>query len=116
MSGTFVLSNEYYDSYYTKGQKVRRVIQDKTNEILANYDFIILPTTAGTAFKLNSVTDQIQMYLQDIFTVQANLAGNPAISVPAGTHSNGMPFGIQIMADHYQERALLACAEHMMKK
>ncbi|SFT86275.1 aspartyl/glutamyl-tRNA(Asn/Gln) amidotransferase subunit A [Lishizhenia tianjinensis] len=116
MSGTFVLSNEYYDSYYTKAQKVRRVIQDKTNEILANYDFIILPTTASTAFKLNSVTDQIQMYLQDIFTVQANLAGNPAISVPAGTHSNGLPFGIQIMADHYKEKELLACAEHLMKK
>ena len=78
MAGTFVLSNEFYDAYYTKGQKVRRILKNKTNEILDTYDLMILPTTPSTAFELNGVKDPIQMYLQDIFTVHANLTGNPA--------------------------------------
>jgi aspartyl-tRNA(Asn)/glutamyl-tRNA(Gln) amidotransferase subunit A len=106
MAGTFVLSHGYYDAYYTKGQKVRRVLQDKTKEILAGFDFILTPTTPTTAFELNSVTDPIQMYLQDIFTVHANLTGNPAISLPLGTHTNGMPFGIQLMSAHFTEKEL----------
>lgn len=107
MAGTFVLSHGYYDAYYTKGQRVRRVLQDKTNEILSSYDIILLPTTPTTAFELNAVSDPIAMYLQDIFTVHANLTGNPAISLPLGTHSNGLPFGIQIMAKHFAEKEML---------
>lgn len=116
MAGTFVLSHGYYDAYYTKAQKVRRVLQDKTNEIFENYDMLLLPTTPSTAFEFGSMTDPIQMYLQDIFTVHANLTGNPAISVPAATHSNGLPFGVQVMADHFEEAAMLNFARELTKK
>src|SRR5450432_4021794 len=95
--GTFVLSAGYYDAYYSKAQKVRRILQDKTEEILKNYDLIMLPTTPKTAFKAGAINDPVTMYLEDIFTVQANLAGVPSISIPAGVHSNGLPFGLQFM-------------------
>ena len=116
MLGTFVLSHGYYDAYYTKGQKVRRVIQNKTNELLAEYDFLLMPTSPGTAFEIGkNVDDPITMYLQDIFTVQANLAGNPAISLPLGEHSNGLPYGLQLMGDHFEEEALLAFSNYLME-
>ncbi|MBK7128013.1 MAG: Asp-tRNA(Asn)/Glu-tRNA(Gln) amidotransferase subunit GatA [Crocinitomicaceae bacterium] len=115
MLGTFVLSQGYYDAYYTKGQKVRRVIQNKTKEIFSNHDFILLPTTPSTAFEAGAVSDPIQMYLQDIFTVQANLSGNPAISLPLGNHSNGLPFGIQVMGKHFDEAGLLSFSDYLMK-
>lgn len=113
MAGTFVLSHGYYDAYYTKGMKVRRVLQDKTKAIFAEYDLLLLPTTPTTAFESGAVNDPIQMYLQDIFTVHANLTGNPAISIPIGKHSNGLPFGIQLMADLFQEHQLLNFAQHL---
>lgn len=106
MTGTFVLSNEQYDAYYTKGQKVRRVLQDKTREIFTHVDCILMPTTPSTAFKIGEVKDPIEMYLQDIFTVHANLTGNPAISIPVGTHTNGLPFGVQLMTDQFRENDL----------
>ena len=106
MAGTFVLSHGYYDAYYTKGQKVRRVLQNKTKEIFDNFDFILLPTTPSTAFEINAVKDPIQMYLQDIFTVHANLTGHPAISLPYGKTSENMPFGVQLMAKPFEEKAL----------
>ena len=113
MAGTFVLSNEFYDAYYTKGQKVRRVLRNKTDEIFEQYDVMILPTTPSTAFPINAVKDPIQMYLQDIFTVHANLTGNPAISLPLGKHSNGMPFGIQVMANHFKEKDLFNFSHYL---
>ena len=112
MAGTFVLSHGYYDAFYTKGQKVRRVLKNRTDEFFQQVDLLLLPTTPGTAFEKNAVKDPIQMYLQDIFTVHANLTGNPAISVPFGVHSNGLPFGIQLMADSFQEDLLF----HGVKK
>lgn len=115
MAGTFVLSNEFYDSYYTKGQKVRRVLQNRTNEILSKYDFIILPTTPSTAFELNALSDPISMYLQDIYTVHANLTGNPAISLPLGSHTNGLPFGIQVIGEHFEESRLFNFSNQLMK-
>jgi len=115
MAGTFVLSHGYYDAYYTKGQKVRRVLQNKTNEIFEHYDFILLPTAPTTAFKLNAVTDPISMYLQDIYTVHANLTGNPAISLPMGNHSNGLPFGIQVIGDHFKEKEMLNFSRQLEK-
>jgi aspartyl-tRNA(Asn)/glutamyl-tRNA(Gln) amidotransferase subunit A len=115
MAGTFVLSHGYYDAYYTKGQKVRRVIQDKTIEIFKNYDAIVLPTTPTTAFELNAVSDPISMYLQDIYTVHANLSGNPAISLPMGTHSNGLPFGIQVIGDFFKEKEMLNFSRQLEK-
>jgi aspartyl-tRNA(Asn)/glutamyl-tRNA(Gln) amidotransferase subunit A len=116
MAGTFVLSHGYYDAYYTKGMKVRRVLKDKTKEIFANYSFLLLPTTPATAFESGAVNDPIQMYLQDIFTVHANLTGNPAISLPIGQHSNGLPFGIQVMADDFNDEALINFAQLLMNK
>ena len=116
MAGTFVLSHGYYDAYYTKAQKVRRILQDKTNEILSTYDFILLPTAPSTAFKPGSLKDPIAMYLQDIFTVHANLTGNPAISVPAGTHSNGLPFGAQVIANHFEEKRMFNFARQLSEQ
>jgi len=107
MLGTFVLSAGYYDAYYAKGQKVRRLVHDKTKEILKNYDFILTPSTPGTAFEFGkNSADPIKMYLEDIFTVQAPIVGIPAISVPSGTHSNGLPMGLQLMADNFEESKL----------
>ena len=115
MLGTFVLSAGYYDAYYTKGLRVRNIIKTKTEEIFKDYDFILLPTTPTTAFDIGGIKDPIAMYLQDIFTVHANLAGIPAISLPLGEHSNGMPFGIQLMAKSFDDAKLLAFSSELMK-
>ena len=116
MLGTFVLSSGYYDAYYTKAMKVRRLIQDKTKEVLTECDVILGPTTPDTAFKIGeNVKDPITMYLQDIFTVHANLSGNPAISLPLGNHSNGMPFGVQVMAKPFAEKELFAFSQELME-
>jgi aspartyl-tRNA(Asn)/glutamyl-tRNA(Gln) amidotransferase subunit A len=110
MAGTFVLSHGYYDAYYTKAQKVRRLLRNRTEEILSDFDIILTPSTPTTAFEQNSVKDPIQMYLQDIFTVHANLTGHPAISLPLGKHSNGLPFGIQLMGKLFAEKELFDLA------
>jgi aspartyl-tRNA(Asn)/glutamyl-tRNA(Gln) amidotransferase subunit A len=108
MSGTFVLSSGYYDAYYTKAQKVRRIISDKTTAALQDYDFIICPTTPTTAYPIGAMSnDPIAMYLGDIFTVQANLTGMPAISLPLGEDKNGLPIGIQLMANKFDEFKML---------
>ncbi|MBL4715841.1 MAG: Asp-tRNA(Asn)/Glu-tRNA(Gln) amidotransferase GatCAB subunit A [Bacteroidetes bacterium] len=115
MLGTFVLSEGYFDAYYTKAQQVRRLIKEKTDEILTNFDFILTPTTPTTAFEIGSKTqDPIEMYLEDIFTVQAPLAGNPAISLPLGNHSNGLPFGIQLTGRRFDEAGLLSFSKYLM--
>ena len=112
MLGTFVLSAGYYDAYYSKAQRVRRLLQNKVNEIFTGYDFILSPTTPGTAFKFGQKgADPIAMYLEDIFTVLANITGHPAISIPAGKHSNGMPFGVQITGKSFAETDLFAIAK-----
>ena len=115
MLGTFVLSSGYYDAYYSQGQKVRRVLRDKTNNILEKYDFILSPTTPGTAFKHGDVKDPIQMYLEDIFTVLANLTGLPAISLPLGKDSKSLPFGIQLMGKKFGDKEMLAFAKKLAK-
>jgi aspartyl-tRNA(Asn)/glutamyl-tRNA(Gln) amidotransferase subunit A len=115
MAGNFVLSSGYYDAYYTKAQKVRRIIRDATANIFREADFIVMPCTPGTAFGIGEMNqDPIQMYLQDIFTVHANMTGIPAISLPLGHHSNGMPFGIQICAAPFMEQELLTFSELLM--
>ncbi|HAP00757.1 MAG TPA: Asp-tRNA(Asn)/Glu-tRNA(Gln) amidotransferase GatCAB subunit A, partial [Bacteroidetes bacterium] len=114
MLGTFVLSAGYYDAYYTKGQKVRRLIKEKTEEILSRFDFILTPTTPTTAFNIGEKADDpIAMYLADIFTVQAPIAGIPAITLPLFTHSNGLPFGMQIMAGKFKEADMLAFSKEL---
>ncbi|MBI1223057.1 MAG: Asp-tRNA(Asn)/Glu-tRNA(Gln) amidotransferase subunit GatA [Bacteroidetes bacterium] len=115
MLGTFVLSEGYYDAYYTKGQKVRRFITEKTEEILSQYDFILLPTTPTPAFRLGEkANNPIAMYLADIFTVQANITGMPAISVPAASRIEGMSWGIQLIAARSNDVELLSFA-HLLQ-
>ncbi|OWP64981.1 Asp-tRNA(Asn)/Glu-tRNA(Gln) amidotransferase GatCAB subunit A [Hymenobacter amundsenii] len=112
--GTFVLSASYYDAYYTKAQRVRRLIKEKTDELLRDYDFLVLPTTPTTAFRIGDVNkDTLAMYLADIFTVQASLAGVPAISVPNGLDSQGLPIGLQILSGAFREQHLLAFADSL---
>ncbi|MBL0129315.1 MAG: Asp-tRNA(Asn)/Glu-tRNA(Gln) amidotransferase subunit GatA [Flavobacteriales bacterium] len=109
--GTFVLSAGYYDAYYGQAQRVRRIIRNHTLAAFEKYDLLMGPTCPTTAFAHGAITDPVAMYLQDIFTVQANLAGVPAISLPTGTHSNGLPFGMHVMAKPFDEGRLLAAAK-----
>ena len=114
MLGTFVLSASYYDAYYTKAQKVRRLIKEKTDELLSRYDFLILPTAPTTAFTIGeNSANPLAMYLADIFTVQASLAGVPAISLPIGTDSNNLPIGLQLIARSFEEQELLAFSSYI---
>lgn len=108
MLGTFVLSSGYYDAYYTKAQKVRRFLQQRTEEVFSKFDLILSPTTPGTAFKLAEINDPIKMYLEDIFTVLANETGAPAISLPLYQHESGLPSGIQYMAPSGKDAFLLS--------
>lgn len=111
MLGTFVLSAGYYDAYYSKAQQVRRLIMEHTESLLAQCDFLISPTTPTVAFRFGEKTaDPVAMYLADIFTVQANLSGHPAISIPASGHSSGMPYGIQLLGKKENEPALFSAA------
>jgi len=115
MLGTFVLSTGYYDAYFTKAQQVRQLLAQRTDDIFAIYDFIITPTSPSPAFKIGEkMNDPIAMYLADIFTVMANLVGCPAISLPLYKHSNGMPFGLQLMATKFNEVSLLQVAHLLM--
>lgn len=108
MLGNFVLSAGYYDAYFTHAQKVRRLIINKTDEVFNEYDALLMPTVPHPAFRFGEKTkDPIDMFLADLFTVFANLAGIPAVSLPLFTHSNGMPFGIQAMTDRFNELSLL---------
>ena len=117
MLGTFVLSAGYSEAYFTKAQKIRRLIKEKTNEMFKNYDFVISPTTPHTPFAIGKKqTDPTTMYLEDIFTVQANLAGNPAITIPIQNHSNGMSIGLHIMSDNFREADLLTFSKHLNKE
>lgn len=117
MLGTFVLSSGYYDAYFTKAQQVRRLLVDKTDAIFIDFDAVIMPTSPTTAFNIGAkTTDPIAMYLADIFTVFANLTGIPGISVPLFKHSNGMPFGIQVMTKKSDELTLLKLANQLIKE
>lgn len=107
MLGTFVLSSDQYDAYYDKAQRVRQVIRMETEKVLAGVDAILLPTTSTPAFKLGEkAANPVAMYMADLLTVQANLAGNPAISIPAGTTVAGLPMGVQLMTGLLEEKAL----------
>ncbi|MEQ8364715.1 MAG: Asp-tRNA(Asn)/Glu-tRNA(Gln) amidotransferase subunit GatA [Cyclobacteriaceae bacterium] len=113
--GTFVLSASYYDAYYTKAQKVRNLIRKQTKEIFEQFDFIIMPTTPTTAFKLGENTkDPIAMYLADLFSVHANVAGVPALSVPCGQDGEGLPIGLQVVANDFDESRLFQFSKELM--
>ena len=116
MLGTFVLSAGYYDAYYAKAQKVRRLIQEKTDSLLEEYDFILTPTAPEPAFDIGKTEkDPVVMYLYDIFTVQASLAGVPAISLPAGTNNEGLPLGLQLLTKRFAEQELLNFSKYFLK-
>jgi aspartyl-tRNA(Asn)/glutamyl-tRNA(Gln) amidotransferase subunit A len=109
--GTYVLSHGYYDAYYLKAQKVRRLIARDFKAAFAQCDIIMGPTTPTTAFALGEkIDDPVQMYLNDIFTIPAPLAGLPALSVPCGFDARGLPVGLQMMGDHFAEALLLGAA------
>lgn len=114
MSGTFVLSAGYYDAYYSKAQKVRRIVAEKTTHTLQAYDFILCPTAPTPAYKIGEVQDSIASFLGDIFTVQANIAGIPGISLPLYKTKSGLPIGIQLMAGRWQEEKLLAFSNSLL--
>jgi aspartyl-tRNA(Asn)/glutamyl-tRNA(Gln) amidotransferase subunit A len=114
--GTFVLSSNYYDAYYSKAQKVRRLIRDEIKNVFEKYDFILMPTTPSTAFKLGEHSDNpVEMYLADLFSVQANVAGVPAISIPCGVDKRGLPIGLQLMANDFEESKLLAFSKVVLE-
>lgn len=114
--GTFVLSAGYYDAYFTKAQRVRRILSEKTKSVFADYDAIISPTVPAPAFAIGEKSDDpIEMFLADIYTVFANLVGIPGISIPLFKHSNGMPFGLQVMTSHFDELSLFSLSMNMMK-
>lgn len=112
MLGTFVLSEGYFDAYYTKAQQVRQILCNTTKDILSKYDAILSPTVPSTAFKIDEKNnDSVAMYLADLYTVFSNLVGIPAICIPLFKHSNNMPFGLQVMTNHYKETEMLGMAK-----
>lgn len=115
MLGTFVLSTGYYDAYYSKAQKIRALLVEKMTGIFGSYDAILMPTSPETAFSLGkNDKDPIAMYLADIYTVLANLTGLPGISLPLFSHSNNMPFGLQVMTNRANELTLLHISEILL--
>ena len=115
MIGTYVLSAGYYDAYYLKAQKIRRLIRDEFRQALSKVDVIIGPTAPGPAFRINELLDDpITMYLSDIYTVSVNLAGLPAISIPAGM-LGGLPVGMQVIGNYFAEPRLLNIAHRFQQ-
>jgi aspartyl-tRNA(Asn)/glutamyl-tRNA(Gln) amidotransferase subunit A len=113
--GTFVLSAGYFDAYFTKAQQVRQKLVDFTKEVFIQYDFIISPTVPTTAFEIGAKQQSAsEIFLADIYTVYANLVGIPGISLPLFKHSNGMPFGLQIMSASMKEADLLSFSNSLM--
>lgn len=111
--GTFVLSSDYHDTYYAQAQKVRRLIRDETKRLLRQADVLLMPTSPTTAFPFGASGNPLTMYLADIFSVQANVAGVPALSFPFGNDRQGLPIGLQAIADDFREDVLLRFAMGM---
>ena len=116
MIGTYVLSSGYYDAYYLKAQKVRQLIKNDFDKVFEGVDAILTPSTPSSAFKIGEKTDDpVSMYLNDIFTVPINLAGLPAISIPAGIDAKGYPLGLQIIGKAFDEQNIFNIAYTMEK-
>ncbi len=114
MLGTFVLSAGYYDAYYKKAQRVRRLIKKDFDDAFRDVDAIMMPTAPTTAFKIGEKTsDPVKMYLSDIFTVSANLAGIPGVSIPVGSDSSSLPIGLQLLGRQFEEETILTIANHI---
>jgi aspartyl-tRNA(Asn)/glutamyl-tRNA(Gln) amidotransferase subunit A len=113
--GTFVLSSGYQEAYFKKAQKVRQIIINKFADAFSKCDFVALPVSTGGAFPFGQVKDPLQMYLEDIYTVGANLAGVPAMSLPAGNLPDGRPVGVQLMARQRQDAELMSVGKAFQK-
>ena len=117
MTGTYVLSSGYYDAYYSKALKVRRLIKDEYNKLFSRVDCLFIPTTATAAFPLkNNLDNPIKMYLADIFTVPFNLIGTPSLNIPAGVLKNKLPIGFQIVGNSFKEETLFNFAHSLNKE
>jgi len=114
MLGTYVLSAGYYDAYYRKGQKIRRLIKEDFDKVFQRVDCLITPTSPTTAFRAGEkMDDPLQMYLSDVFTTSANLAGIPGMSVPCGQDSSGLPIGLQVLGKPFDESTMLRVADFL---
>ena len=108
MLGTHTLSSGYYDAYYLKAQKVRTLIKQDFDNVFKKFDLLITPTSPTPAFKIEEkIDDPLQMYLSDIFTIPTNLAGLPAMSLPCGLSRNGLPIGLQLIGNYFDEGRIL---------
>lgn len=117
MLGTFVLSAGFYDAYFTKAQQVRHLLRQKIDLIFNEFDVLILPTSPSTAYAIGEkIADPIAMYMADIFTVFSNLIGTPSISIPLFWHKNGLPFGLQVMTNHFEELSLLQLSSYWIQQ
>lgn len=117
MLGTYVLSSGYYDAYYRKAQKVRRLIKEDFDKVFQQVDLIITPTTPTTAFKVGEKSDNpLEMYLSDIYTTSANLAGIPGINIPISNNKIGLPIGMQVLAKQFDEEKLISFAKRFDNK
>ncbi|MBI9073410.1 MAG: Asp-tRNA(Asn)/Glu-tRNA(Gln) amidotransferase subunit GatA [Melioribacteraceae bacterium] len=117
MLGTYVLSAGYYDAYYKKAQKVRRLFKNDFDKAFELVDIILTPTVPATAFKLaEKMNDPLAMYLGDIYTTSANLAGIPGINIPVGKNSSGLPIGMQLMSAQFNEETLFQMSYYIQKK
>ena len=115
--GTFVLSAGYYDAYYQKAQQVRRLIREKIETLLSQYDFLLSPVTPTPAFKIGeNMQDPLVMYMADIYTVLASLAGIPAVALPLGNNTSGLPLSVQLMAKHFNEEGLLNLSHRFLNE
>ena len=114
--GTYVLSAGYYDAYYGKAQKARGLIRRDFESVFEEVDVLITPATPTPGFKIGSqIDDPLAMYLEDIYTVTANLAGIPGLVVPIGNHSIGLPVGMQLLGRHFEESLLFRVGDVVMK-
>ena len=117
MLGTYVLSSGYYDAYYSKAQKVRAMVKRDYQKAFASCDAILTPTSPSVAFKLGEKSDDpLAMYLNDVYTVSANLAGTPALSIPSGLSIDGLPIGTQLIGNFWSEAQLLNLANRYEKE
>jgi aspartyl-tRNA(Asn)/glutamyl-tRNA(Gln) amidotransferase subunit A len=108
--GTFVLSSENYDNCYLQAQRVRRLIKNDFDDAFKQVDIILTPSATGEAFAMNAKLSPLEMYMNDIFTIPASLAGMPCMSIPVGLSSGGLPLGMQLITKHFDEELMLKAA------
>jgi len=116
MLGNFVLSSGYYEAYYVKAQKTRHMIKDQYDKIFTDVDLILSPIAPSTAPKVGELENPMDMYLSDLYSISVNLAGLPAISLPINKAENGMPVGLQLIANAYDEQTLFDGALSLEKQ